>query len=149
MAVNSRYIQFYTPGSAAEKLRPALPEAPQAAPQRAKNKKRILYFDPAALLGAATAVVLMICMFVGLGAYNASCDEYMQMDRYVRSLEQQNKELTVQYKKGYDLEEIRLDAVLLGYVPESQVTHITLEVAPQEQAPEPGFWEVFLARIFA
>lgn len=149
MAVNSRYIQFYTPGSAAEKLRPALPEAPKAAPRRARSRRPVLYIDPAALLGVVTAVVLMICMFVGLSAYNASCEEYARMDNYVRSLERQNEALTVKYESGYDLEEVRLDAVLMGYVPESEVAHITLEVPAQEPAQEPGFWQTLLARLFS
>lgn len=149
MAVNSRYIQFYTQGSAAEKLRPAPETQPQAAPRRARSRRRVLYVDPAALLGVITAVVLMICMFVGLGAYNASCEEAARMDRYVRSLERQNEELTAQYRSGYDIEEVRLDAVLMGYVPESQVQHITLQITPQEEAPQPGFLEVLLARLFA
>lgn len=148
MAVNSRYIQFYTPGSAAEKLRPALPEQPQAAPRRARSRRPVLYVDPAALLGAVTAVVLMICMFVGLAAYNDSCAELAQMDNYVRSLERQNEALQTRYEEGYDLEQVRLDAVLMGYVPESQVLHITLDTPAPEPEPEVSFWQT-LARLFA
>lgn len=148
MAVNSRYIQFYTPGSAAEKLRPALPDESNAAPRRARNRRPILYVDPAAILGVVTAVVLMIAMFVGVAAYNASCEEYAQMDNYIRSLERQNKELTASYKENYDLEEVRLDAVLMGYVPESEVLHITLDTPAAEPEPEPTIWQM-LSRLFA
>lgn len=149
MAVNSRYIQFYTPGSAAEKLMPALPEKNQAAPQKAKRRANVLYLDPVMLLGVATAVVLMVCMFVGVGIYNDSGREYAQMDRYVHQLERQNQDLTEKYQDGYDLEDIRLDAVLMGYVPESEVLHLTIHVPAQEQAPQQNFVEMLLAKIFS
>lgn len=149
MAVNSRYIQYYTPGSAAEKLMPALPEENRSAPKKAKRNVQILYLDPVMLLGVATAVCLMVCMFVGLGIYNQSCQEYAAMDNYVYKLERQNQELTENYKKGYDLEEIRLDAVLMGYVPESEVAHVTIHVPAQEQAPQQNFFKVLLSKIFS
>lgn len=149
MAVNSRYIQYYTPGSAAEKLQPAHIRQEQQAKRVRRSRKKVIYIDPVAILGGITAVVLMITMFVGLAAYNASCEEYTQMAAYTRSLQRENERLVQQYQDGYDLEEVRLDAVLLGYVPEEQVLHVTLDVPqPPVQEHEPTFWEI-LASVFA
>lgn len=146
-----QYIRYYTAGSAAEKLAPAFRE--DAKPARRRAKKPVLYIDPVAILGMMTALVLVVCMFVGLASLNQAKAEYTQADAYTRSLENKNEKLTRQYAEGYDLEELRLEAVLMGYVPASQVQHLTITVpepVPQEQ--EPGFFEaawIFLTELLA
>ncbi len=146
-----QYIRYYTAGSAAEKLAPAFRE--EVKPARRRAKKPVLYIDPVAILGMMTAVILVVCMFVGLSGLNKAQAEYARADAYTRQLENKNEALSKQYTQGYDLEELRLEAVLMGYVPASQVQHLTITVAepvPQEQ--EPGFFEaigIFLTELFA
>lgn len=145
-----QYIRYYTAGSAAEKLAPAFREDASPAQLTRKKRKPILYIDPVAILGMVTAFILIVCMFVALSNFNQAQEEYAQAAVYASSLERENQRLTENYKKGYNLEEVRLEAVLMGYVPQSQVTHITIEpVEPVPQPQEPTLWETLWTAIFA
>ena len=150
-APDIQYIRYYTAGSAAEKLAPALQT--QTTPTRRKAKKPILYIDPVAILGMITALFLMVCMFVGMANLNQAQEEFAQADTLTRQLENQQEHLKTKYADGYDLEQIRMEAVLMGYVPQRQVQHLSISVPePVPQQQEPGFFEsawIFLTELFA
>ena len=148
-----RYIQFYTAGSAArEIIQPLHKEsAPGSRPKKAKV--RVLYIDPVAVLGMVTALVLMICLAVAVSNYNTARQEYAAAQEYNVSMQQKNADLQTQYTEGFDREQMRMEAVLRGYVPASQVEHRTVRAVQSAPEPEqPGAWESFwssFAELFA
>lgn len=148
-----QYIRYYTEGSAARKLVQTIPEKAAPAPRSQKKKQPVLYIDPVAIIGMVTAVILVVCMFIGLHSYNKAQQRRYEMEQYVNRLEVQSAQLDQRYAEGYDLDDIRLKAVLAGYVPVNQVTHIT--VAPQTPAQvetQPGLLEsvwISLTELFA
>lgn len=148
-----RYIQYYTAGSAARQLAPLRTEEAKPAPRPRRRKRPVLYIDPVAIMGMVTAIILVVCMAIGFGACQQARQERMQMENYANSLEAENAQLAKTYAEGYDLDQIRLDAVLMGYVPESQVPHITIDSpAPVQQEEQPGFMEsiwIYLTELFA
>ena len=150
---DGRYIQFYTAGSAAEDLASALrvEETPKSRPRR--SRKPVLYIDPVAIFGMVTAVVLTLCVLIAFGQLNAAKAEYDYVHEYNCQLKQEHKDLETLYAASYDKEEVRLEAVLMGYVPSSQLKHVTIkaaEPAPVQEQPTAlqQAW-IYLTELFA
>ena len=149
----SRYIQFYTAGSAAADLAPAL--RIEAAPEQRTRRRRkpVLYIDPVAILGMVTAVVLTICVLIAFGQLNQAQADYDYVHEYNCQLQQEHKDLRELYASSYNKEDVRMEAVLMGYVPASQLPHVTIKAAvPAPVVEEPGVLQqawIFLTELFA
>lgn len=129
--------QFYIYGSEAKKL-----EAQRRKPKtrlplaRLRGVKKV-YVDPVALVGIGAAIVLIAVMAVGLFQLKGDWEAYRTMDGYLSRLNQENAELTEQYREGYDLEEIRTKAVGLGMIPQEEAQTMTVYVTiPEPKAEE-------------
>ena len=123
---NNRYIQFYTPGSAAVKveIQDENTWAPLPAP---KPKTRItVAVDPVSLIAFAVAVCMLILMAVGIHQLNNTRREVAALERYVAQLSAENHDLMTQYSDGYDLGKVHSAALDMGFVPVEEVsqTHI-------------------------
>ena len=150
---NSRYIQFYTAGSTAADLAPAL--RVESAPQKRtrRNRKPVLYIDPVAVFGMVTAVILTICVLIAFGQLNQAQADYNYVHEYNCQLQQEHKDLETLYANSYNKEEVRMEAVLMGYVPSSQLKHVTIKATePAPVQEEPGAlrqaW-MYLTELFA
>lgn len=148
MAKNqNRYIQFYTPGTAAVKVQIQNEQnwAPLPAP-RPEDRKAV-YIDPVAIAACLVAVCMLVMMAVGIGKLNESRREVAALERYVAQLAAENQTLTETYTSGYHLPEIRQKALDMGMIPASDASETTVYVTiPMPEAPEPATrWEQFTA----
>lgn len=149
----SRYIQFYTLGSEARELVPVL--RPEVSPEKRprKSRKPVLYIDPVAILGMVTALVLMVCVLVAFGQYKQAKADYEYVNNYNFTLKQQYEELQETYAGSYDKEEVRMEVILMGYVPSYMVQHVTIQPQkPAELPQQPGVLEqawTYLTELFA
>ena len=156
MAKNdSRYIQFYTPGSVAVKVQIQDEQKWAPLPEPKPEKKIIIPVDPVAILGFAVAVCMLILMTVGINQLNQARREVATLETYVAQLTAENHTLEETYSAGYDLEEVRQKALDMGMVPVEEITqthiYVTLPQRPQE-VTEPTIWEqatALLTRLFA
>ena len=151
---NKRYIQFYTPGSAAVKveIQDENMWAPLPAPKPAK--KINICIDPVSCIGFVVAVCMLVCMTLGIMQLNQSRREVATLERYVAQLTAENYELEKTYHSSYHLEEIREQALEMGMVPmEEKVSSRIYVTLPQiEVVEEPTVWErttAFLTSLFA
>lgn len=149
----SRYIQYYTAGSEARELVSAL--RPEASPtvRHRRSRKPVLYIDPVAILGMVTAVALTVCLLIAFGQYKQAKADYEYVHNYNFTLQQQHEDLQEIYADSYNKEDVRMEAVLMGYVPSSQVKHVTIRAEkPEAIAEEPGVlmqvW-TYLTELFA
>ena len=148
------YINQYVSGSAAVVIETQQPVKERAKlPAQREKEKVTLTLEPAAILCILAAAVLLITVFAGYFRYTGANAACTQMEEYVSKLRQENALLEETYRQGYDLEEIRQQALAMGMVPMSQVDKITvsvqLPVAPEET---PDIWEeirIFLTGLFA
>ena len=131
-----RYIRFYTDGSAAKKIAPAVPADPKpaTAPRTHKKKRIKLYVDPVAVLGIVVSVVMLICIFAGISGFNRAQARCADMEQKVADLRVENARLQEEYAKGYDLSAIGAEARNLGMVPQSSVEHISISVVTESEA---------------
>ena len=151
---NGRYIQFYTPGSAAVKVEiqdenmwAPLPE-PKPAP------KINIRFDLVSVIGFLVAVCMLVCMSMGITQLNDSRREVAALESYVAQLRAQNYELEQTYHESYNLEEIRLQALEMGMVAaeERPNTHIYVTLPAVEVVETATAWEqatALLTSLFA
>ena len=140
-----QYVQFYTTGSAAPDLVPSYRPEKEAAKRTKKSAMTVIYVDPVAILGVITSVILMICLLVGVHNYNKALENNAELRAENVALSQKTEDLQNQYKDSFDLEEIRMEAILADYVPGSQLKHVTVEIPQAQPEPEqPGklqqFW---------
>ena len=148
------YVNYYTDGSTARKLMPALRSVKAMLPKPKKHKRRVIYLDPVAVLGMGVAVCMLIMMFVGLVQLHAARQRTMAMEQYVQQLDEQKEELSQQYHSGYDIEEVEHTALALGMVPKSQVQQTTIHMpmlAP-DSAESVTLWDrigTFLSSLLA
>ena len=128
MAKNTdiRYIQFYTAGSAAQKIAPVAPVKTRTAPKVSRKKPVTLHIDPVAVFGILVSLVMLVCILVGMSSLEAAQAEVAKLENTVADLRVENAELEQLYEDGYDLDVIRTAALEMGMVPVSEVTHIAL-----------------------
>jgi hypothetical protein len=148
-----QYIRFYTEGSAARKIAPAVDlRKTIRLPKIRKHKKTTFFIDPIAIAGIVMAAVMMILMTVGIAQLVDTRDQLQTMTSYVDTLQQENTSLKATYAEGYDLEAVEKTALALGLVPKEQVQHIAIRVPAEEITAEPSSWEqfcTFLTGLFA
>lgn len=147
------YVQFYTLGSAAQKLeveKQKLPEPVFHGPLPQKKKK--IFVDPVALCGMVVAFCMLVTLVVGLFQLRCAQQDRMAMETYVIHLQHVNAERKESYRNSYDLAEVEKTALALGMVPAEQVTHRTIDVTEPAQPERISIWEqfgTFLSGIFA
>ena len=150
-----RYINFYSAGSSAYKVDAMpIPQKKQTMPlpKQRKRKKILIHVDPIAVAGVFLALVMLIMMVVGLCQLGSAKKQAVQMQSYVLQLKEQNRALDMEYRAGYDPEEIRQIATQMGMVPIEQAQHIQISVPVAEPAEKPTMWEnvyTFLVGLFA
>ena len=148
------YVNYYTEGSAARKIMPALRSVKAMLPKPKKHKRRVIYLDPVAVLGMAVAVCMLLMMFVGLVQLNEARQKTMAMEQYVQKLDDQKELLSEQYHTGYDIEEVEHTALALGMVPKSRVQQTTIHMPMLETdtVESVTLWDrigTFLSSLFA
>ena len=148
-----QYVSFYTAGSAAMKIQPAVPAkavAPKAKPR--KQKRIVLHVDPVALCGIAVAALMLVLMVVGMGQLQAARQETVAMQQYVATLREENAELHSDYEASYDLDEVREMALALGMVPGEQAPNTYISVTENQEVVQLSFWDqvtVFFTTLFS
>ena len=152
-----QYINFYTDGSAARQYElPRSPERnPETVPQAEPRRKRrpVVRVDPLALCSIAVSVVMLVLMAVGMVQLYGLRQQEQALAEYAQELYEMNEVLEEEYRAGYDLDQIRADALALGMIPADQAQHITVSVErPVEIQEEPDFWDTvaaFFSGLFA
>ena len=128
---DSRYIQFYTSGSAACKVELQQEQAWAPLPKFRPEKRIEIAVDPVAMIGFVVAVAMLIFMAVGIQQLNYTRQEVAVLEQYAAQLTAEKNELSQQYVQGYDLEEIRIKATDMGMIPVEEATHIQLSAIAQ------------------
>lgn len=149
-----QYVRFYTTGSAARRIElepEKKPVRPQPKPRRRvrRDNRMVIRIDPISLCAMVVAGILLIAMVVGMLELGRVNREMNRMETYVSDLSAENAQLQAEYEAGYDLEDIRQQALDMGLVPVEDVEHITVTVTPpqvESQLQRNGwqrFWDSF------
>ena len=151
---NSRYIQFYTAGSAAVKVEVQDENMWAPLPEPKPAKKINIRLDPMSVVGFTVAVCMLICMTIGIMQLNQSRREVTTLEQYVARLSAENYALEETYRKSYHLEEVRQQALEMGMVPmeEKASTRIFVTLPQIEVVETPTIWEqtaTLLTSLFA
>ena len=75
----------------------------------------------------------------------------LAIEDYVAELQNENQRLRQEYQAGYNLDEIRTEALALGMIPVSRADHVQIHVEPaaeNTQTDSSSFWS-FLTGLFA
>ena len=152
--VDVQYIQFYTQGSAARKIQPAVKPQTGTLPQIKKRKIQRVYVDPVAALGTVVALCMLVMMMVGIGQLRNEQIRTAEMTAYVEQLQAKNIALQTQYEEECDLEAVEKTALALGMIPQPQATHtsIQIELPVVENHMQVSLWQrigTFLTGLFA
>ena len=151
---NSRYIQFYTPGTAAVKVQIQDEQKWAPLPEPKPEKKILIPVDPVAILGFVVAVCMLVLMTFGINQLNYARREVATLEHYVAQLTAENHTLEATYSEGYSLNEIEQKALDMGLVPAEEIPQTQIYITmPQAQSSEPAsLWEqaaAFLTGLFA
>ena len=150
---NIQYVNFYTDGSAARKIAPVLHSENVVMPKQKKQKRKVIYLDPVAVLGMAVAVCMLLMMIVGLAQLTQARGKAVAMEQYVIQLDIENDQLDQMYHDGYDIAEVERTALALGMVPGSQVKQTSIVIPVEEPVVEAvSLWDqigTFLSSLFA
>lgn len=155
MAKNTgRYVQFYTPGTAACKVEIRRKQEWAPLPAAKPKPKTVIHVDPVAVVGVFVAVCMLVLMAVGIYRLNTARREVTVLERYVAQLTEENQTLTKQYTDGYDLEAVRMKALDMGLVPAEQIpaTKIAVETPKVVAEETVTLWNrvsTLLAGLFA
>ena len=150
----SRYIQFYTPGSTAVKVEIQDEQSWAPLPEPKPKKKIIIPVDPVAILGFFVAICMLVLMTVGVNQLNAVRREVTTLEHYVAQLTAENTALEETYAAGYKLERVRQQALDMGMIPVEEVpeTHIYVTMPYVEIVEEQTVWSqitTFMTSLFA
>ena len=147
------YVQFYTMGSAAQKLEVQKQRLPEAVIQTAVPlKRKKVYVDPVAICGMVVALCMLLTLFVGFFHLRQVQRDRVGMENYVIHLQHVNADRKETYCISYDLAEVEKTALALGMVPADQVAHHTIDVTEPVQTESISVWEqfgTFLSGLFA
>lgn len=139
-----QYItQFYSYGSEAKvlELKPVTKKKKTALPKALPQQKIQVQVDPVALAGIVIAVMLVVLMTVSVQNYLDVCAEYEVMSNHVIELQNFNVEKQQEYKKQYELEDIREKALALGMIPMEEAEIMIISPVIPEPEPEQPWWE--------
>lgn len=148
----SRYIQFYTPGSVACKVELRQEQEWAPLPQPKTVKRKIIAVDPVAVLGCVMAVCMLILMAVGIQHLNEARREVTVLEGYVAGLTAENQRLKQEYTEGYDLEVVRQKALDMGMIPVEDVPVTQIQIkTPQKNVTQAGAlakrWNAFTSTL--
>lgn len=151
---NKRYIQFYTPGSAAVKVAVQDEQMWAPLPEPTPEKKMVIRVDPVAVVGFVVAVCMLILMAVGINQLNTARREVAALERYIVQLTAENQALEETYTAGYKPATVRQQALEMGMIPAEEVpeTHIYVTLPQTQAVEETTIWSqitTFLASLFA
>ena len=151
---NSRYIQFYTPGSAAVKVQIQDEQKWAPLPEAKPEKKIIIPVDPVAIFGFVVAVCMLVLMTIGINRLNYARREVATLEHYVAQLTAENHTLEQTYTEGYDPDDIRQKALDMGMVSVEEIPQTQIRITiPTAQAEETvSGWErvtTYLTGLFA
>ena len=151
---NGRYIQFYTPGSAAVKVQIQEEQKWAPLPEPKPEKKILIPADPVAILGFVVAISMLVLMMIGINQLNFAIREVATLEHYVAQLTTENYTLEQTYREGYDLEDIQQKALDLGMVSAEEIpqTQIKVAVPSKETVETIAGWKritTYLADLFA
>ena len=141
--INNRYIQFYTPGTAAVKVQIQDQKKWAPLPEPKPAEKIAIPVDPVAMVAFVVAVCMLILMAVGIHQLNNTRQEVAALERYIAQLNAENHDLNEQYKAGYDLKEVRSAALSMGLIPIDEVPQTRIYITmPESKVEEPlSNWE--------
>lgn len=146
---------YYVDGSAARKLerKSVHTHTVKPAPKAHRAKRKVIALDPAAIVGAVIALVMLCAMISGFAEYRQCQQRNRVMRDYMTSLQLENAQLQQQYRENMDLEYVQEVADAIGMVPAEDVQQIQIQVQPpEEETVNVGFWQsitAFLAGLFA
>ena len=152
--VDVQYVQYYTQGSAAKRILPAVKAQTGVLPQVKKKKVQRIYVDPFAILGTTVALCMLIMMVVGITQLRTEQQKTADMVAYVEQLQQENTSLQTQFDAECDLEAVEKTALALGMIPceEAARTSIHVELPVVEDTVQVTMWQrigTFLTGLFA
>ncbi len=148
-----QYVQFYTDGSAARQLelKPRQPKKKLQQPRPRRQKKIVLHVDFIAVAGMLVAGVMLLLMLTGMSGLNRLNEEVTRLEAYLTELESENLELHQTYREGYDIDQIREEALEIGMIPAARARSVTIHVEEEPEAKTSAvhsFW-AFLTGLFA
>ena len=151
---DNRYIQFYTPGTAAVKVQVQEEQTWAPLPEVKPQKRIAVAVDPVAVIGFAVAVCMLILMAVGINRLNSARREVATLEHYVAQLTAQNQQLQQTYADGYNLDRVRQEALDMGMVPAEEIPQRQIYITvPSSRSEEPATgWAqltAFLSSVFA
>ena len=128
-----RYVQFYTDGSAARQLEPKpQPKKKLQRPRRKQQKKIVLHVNFIAVTGILVACVMLLMMLSGMAALNKINEEVTRLENHLEALESENLQLHQTYRAGFDLDQIREEALEMGMIPAARAMTVSLPVGAPE-----------------
>ena len=144
---NNRYIQFYTPGTAAVKVEIQNEQNWAPLPELKPEERKAVYIDPVAIISCLVAVCMLVLMAVGINHLNNTRREVAALERYVAELTAEKQVLEETYASGYNLSDIRRKAMDMGMVPAENIAETPIYITiPLPEEPEPmTLWEQFTA----
>lgn len=150
--INNRYVQFYTPGTAAVKVEVQDEQFWMPIPEPKQVKKTIIRVDPVSVIGFAVAICMLILLAVGINQLNTTRREVAALERYVAQLTAENHALEETYAAGYELYNIEQKALALGMIPAEEVITSRIFITPPQETEAPGGWDkitTYLTGLFA
>ncbi len=126
--VDIRYVSYYSAGSSALKVTPAIPLETLELPRKRKLKRITLFLDPLALAGIVLATMMMILMAVGVTRLVDARNQEAVMTAYVASLKAENEDLQARYDMGINPEEIKETALAMGMIPVEQAKQVKIQL---------------------
>ena len=143
---------YYTDGSAARALEPAILPIPKRHRTRRSNpqvqEQPVVEVEVLPIVCIAVCAVMLAVMVFGIMQLRNAYVMEAQLEAYVAQLEEVNAERLAEYESSIDLEVVEQKAIALGLVPIEQVQHMTIRVHDPEVVQEQSFIESIIS-IFA
>ena len=152
--VDVQYVKFYTDGSAAKRVVPAVSVDTGVLPKVKKQKRKVLYVDSVAIFGITVAFVMLISMVAGMIRLHQVQEQTAKMEQYVAVLSMENASLQQAYAETCDIDAVEKTALALGMIPaeDAQQIHVILPAVEVEQQEAVSLWNrigTFLSGMFA
>ena len=147
-----QYIRAYTDGNAARKIAPVAPLKTMKLPKIKKHRRITIKIDPIAVGSIIMAGFLAITLAVGMFRFHQAQQELAQMQTYVQQLKTENAVLDANFSNRCDMNEVERTALALGFVPQEQVRHVSVQAPQSATEDTPDTWErlyIFLTGLFA
>ena len=147
---------YYTDGSAARQLEPAILPIPRRNRARRQSpqvqEQQVIEIELLPILCVLVCTVMLAVMLFGVMQLRDAYLMEAQLEKYVLQLEEINAERLAEYESSIDIEAVEQKAIALGLVPIEQVQHMTIRVQEPKVVEQQSFFEeiiTFFAGIFA